>query len=381
MSENIWYQDLATPSALVDLPVLRRNSRSMAERACRLGVRLRPHVKTHRCVPAARLQVQASSGPVTVSTLAEARHLADAGFRDITYAVPIAPGRIAAAAELARRVDHLQLLVDHPRTVSLLEAHAELHEMCLEVWLKVDCGGRRSGLAPDDPQATALAGRLHRSRFLELRGLLTHAGQAYGCRNREEIRQVAQQERQVVTQLRDRLGQSGIPALETSIGSTPTLRVAEELPGITEVRPGNYVFFDAFQVALGCCTLADVAFSVLATVIGSYPQRSEIVIDAGALALSKDPGPTHIDPDCGFGVVLSADGSRLGGLRVVSLSQEHAVIRCRDAAQAASLAPGSMLRVIPNHSCLAAACFATYHVLDGGRIIDQWHPVRGWSAW
>jgi D-serine deaminase-like pyridoxal phosphate-dependent protein len=370
--------DLGTPAALVDLDRLERNAARMAETARRLGVRLRPHVKTHKTLQAARVQVRGHFGGITVSTLAEAEFFAAGGFRDITYAVPIAPSKLRAAAELAARVDRLSLLVEHADATAAVEACASERSRRLAVFLEVDCGGGRSGVDPTREESVALATRLAASPHLEFRGILTHAGQAYRCRDAAEIRTVAAQERDVTVAFAARLRAAGVPVEEVSVGSTPTLAVADDLGGVTEARPGNYAFFDATQAAIGTCTLEDVAFTVLVRVIGRHPERRELVVDAGALALSKDPGPTHVDPGCGFGIVLDAGGARLAGWRVVSLSQEHGVLRAAAPLPPAGFPIGSALRIVPNHSCLAAALFERYAVIRGADLVDEWRPVRGW---
>jgi len=373
------FEELTTPCALVNLEVLERNCSRMADLARRLGVRLRPHVKTHKCVEAARLQVRGHFGGITVSTLAEARFFADAGFDDITYAVPIAPSRLAEAAELAAGACRLHLLIDHPQAVDACEAFATAHGIRLSLFLEVDCGGRRTGVDPERPESLQLAQRIDRSDQLELAGILTHAGHAYACRTREEVQRVAAEERSVMATFAGALREAGVEVAEVSVGSTPTLAVADDLSGVTEARPGNYVFFDAFQTAIGVCGIDDVAFSVLATVIASHPERRQLVVDAGALALSRDPGPVHLDPAFGFGVVLTADGSsRLESARVISLTQEHGIVQLSDPDHVAAHPIGARLRILPNHACLAAALYDRYHVLCDGRVIDEWRPVRGW---
>jgi D-serine deaminase-like pyridoxal phosphate-dependent protein len=151
----------------------------MAEKALRLGVRLRPHVKTHKCIEAARIQTDLHFGGVTVSTLAEAQAFAAGGFSDITYAVPIAPQKIADAADLHAEIGNLNLLVDHPDTVRALEEVATSRKMCLPVYLEIDCGGGRSGVDPASDVAQLLVRRLADSEEIDFRGLLTHAGHAY----------------------------------------------------------------------------------------------------------------------------------------------------------------------------------------------------------
>src|SRR5204863_479086 len=134
-----------------------------------------------------------------------------------------------------------------------------------------------------------------------------------------------------------------------------------------EVRPGNYVFFDAFQATIGSCSMDDVAVSVLTTVVGCYPERNALIVDAGALALSKDAGPDHIEPHFGFGIVCDAELRPLP-LRVIAVSQEHGKIE----GDVARYPVGTLLRIIPNHSCLTAAMNDRYYALDGGKVVGEW---------
>ena len=370
--------ELQTPCAVIDLDRLERNCESMAERMRSLGVRLRPHVKTHKCVEAARLQVRGHFGGITVSTLAEVRAFAAAGFADITYAVSIAPARIAAAAELTRRVARLSLLVDHEVVVGELEACAAAQGVRLSVLLKVDCGGHRAGVDPAAESSVALATRIAGSPYLVLAGVLTHAGHAYRSRDANEAAAVAVQERDVTVAFAERLRARGIEVAEVSVGSTPTMCAATDLTGVSEARPGNYAFFDAFQAAIGSCTLDDVAFFVLASVIGSYPARGELLLDAGALALSKDEGPRHVDAECGYGVLVHPLSRRpRRGMKLVALSQEHGHVRGA-AETVAAQSIGTKMMVVPNHSCLAAALFDRYALVRGDAVVDEWAPVRGW---
>jgi D-serine deaminase-like pyridoxal phosphate-dependent protein len=362
--------DLQTPCALVDLDVVERNTAAMSERIRKLGARLRPHVKTHKCVEAARLQVRGHFGGIAVSTLAEAKVFARGGFRDITYAVPLGVARIAEAAALDREVDRLNVLIDHEATLVEMEKHAAAQSTRFSTFLKLDCGYHRAGVNPADPSSVALAARIARSPHVDFRGILTHAGHSYHCHSTDEIRKVARDEREVTLAFVGKLRAAGVPVAEISIGSTPTMSVAESLDGITEARPGNYAFNDRFQATIGSCRLEDAAYSVLTSVIGQYPRRNKILIDAGALALSKDLGARHVDPDCGHGVFYDLDGRRLP-LRLYSLTREHG--------QAEGDAPiGAKLRITPNHACLSAALFDRYHVVRNGEVVDEWRPARLW---
>jgi D-serine deaminase-like pyridoxal phosphate-dependent protein len=367
-------KDLSTPAAVVDLDKVQASCAWMSQRAHDLGVKLRPHVKTHKCLAAARLQMGDHGAGIAVSTLAEAAHFAAGGCKDIIYAVPIAPQKVAQALALSDTVDRLALLVDSAPPVDAIEQQAA--GRMVPVFLKVDCGYGRAGVSPDKPLAMEMAQRLHSSPAIDFRGLLTHGGHSYDCGSRAAIARVAEQERDVVVGFAKRLQAQGIPVPEVSVGSTPTMRVVDDLSGVTEIRPGNYVFFDVFQSMIGSCTLDEVGFSVLTTVIGSYPDRNLVVVDAGALALSKDVGATHVDASGGYGVVCDERGQPHRGMHLGSLSQEHGKISVDGVVPAV----GTLLRVMPNHSCLSAALFDQYYVVRNQAVVDVWHPVRGWAA-
>jgi D-serine deaminase-like pyridoxal phosphate-dependent protein len=362
------FAHLKTPAFLVDRNIVEQNCARMREKAAASAVFFRPHVKTHKTVEIARMQHGGALGPITVSTLAEGEFFAEAGFQDITYAVPIPPEKLDRAAALAAKVERLNILIDSQAALRALEEHGGV----FDVFLKVDCGYHRAGVNPDDPDSVRLALAIARSPSIHFQGLLTHAGHSYHARNVEEIRRVAAEETSCLTRFRSRLDREGWGTVTRSIGSTPTASVVDRFDDADEVRPGNYVFYDAFQATIGSCRPEDCAVSVLATVVGSYPDRRQAIIDAGALALSKDLGPDHIDPKFGFGEVCDLDLRPLP-MRLVALSQEHGKL------QAAEPPPvGTRLRIIPNHSCLTSAMYDVYQVIDHGNVVEEWRPVRGW---
>ena len=361
--------DLPTPAFLVDRTIVRRNCDRMRQKAMRAGVAFRPHVKTHKTIEIGRMQHGGVVGPITVSTLAEAEFFADHGFDDITYAVPIAPGKLARAAALARRIRRLNVLIDSEQALRAMERSGN----SFDVFLKIDCGYHRAGVDPDDPRSVALARAISASGSARFRGVLTHAGHSYDARNVAEIRAVAAAESDAVSRFREVVGDG---SLTRSIGSTPTASVVERFDGCDEVRPGNYIFYDAFQTAVGSCSLEDVAVSVLTTVVGCYPDRKTLIVDAGALALSKDLGPDHLDPHAGYGIVCDSTGGRVP-LWLTALSQEHGRVS-GEPPVIATYPVGSLLRVVPNHSCLTAAMFDRYRVIEEGQVVDEWTPVRGW---
>jgi D-serine deaminase-like pyridoxal phosphate-dependent protein len=366
---NISLSSLSTPAFLVDRTIVEQNCVRMRDKALASGVAFRPHVKTHKTIEIAQMQHGGATGPITVSTMAEAEFFAGEGFCDITYAVPIAPEKLGRAAALAARIERLNILIDSEFALRAVEAFHAANEVVFDVFLKVDCGYHRAGVDPNDPDSVRLAMAMAQSPAVHFQGLLTHAGHSYNARVVEEIRRIAAEEIESLSRFRALIG---MDELTRSIGSTPTTAVVDTFADTDEVRPGNYVFFDAFQSTLGTCTRDDVAVSVLATVVGSYPERGQAIIDAGALALSKDISPEHLDPNFGYGLVCDLDLRPLPA-RLIALSQEHGKL-------ATSVAPpvGTRVRVIPNHSCLTAAMYDRYHVLDDGEIIDEWRPVRGW---
>ena len=234
---------LNTPSLLLDLERVRRNADQMSRRVSKLGVRLRPHIKTHKCIEIAQLQTNGHSGAITVSTLAEARSFAAHGFSDITYAVPIDPGKFSQAVELACRGTKLSLLTDDIEIPALLNDAARKARVNFDVYLKIDCGYHRCGVDPNGPEALAIPQRVGESSHLRFAGILTHAGHSYHACSREQLLNIARQERSVMVECARRLESQGMSVPVISIGSTPTITQIDDLAGIQEVRPGNYIFF------------------------------------------------------------------------------------------------------------------------------------------
>ncbi|HYG11245.1 MAG TPA: alanine racemase [Pyrinomonadaceae bacterium] len=369
--------ELPTPALVLDVRRVRRNAERMQTRVAEMGARLRPHIKTHKCVEVARLQTSARSPALTVSTLAEARWFAARGFTDLTYAVPIEPGKFAAAIELARDCERLALLTDDADIPARLNAEARAENVKLDLFLKVDCGYHRCGVEPQTREAVEIPRRIAEASHLRFAGILTHAGHSYHSRSLEELRRIARHERDVMVEFAATLRAADIPVPVVSIGSTPTVSTVEHLEGVDEARPGNYIFFDAFQATLGSCSFEDCALTVLASVVHRDATRRKVVIDAGAIALSKDRGAVDSDPTCGYGRVLDLEGRDLN-LRVASLSQEHGIVETPDDALFARLTVGTRLRILANHSCLTAAQHPHYNVFDGERIVDRWQIQRGW---
>jgi D-serine deaminase-like pyridoxal phosphate-dependent protein len=356
--------DLPTPALLLDLDKLDRNLQRMASKAENLGVALRPHIKTHKCVEIARRQASLGARGITVSTLYEARVFARNGFDDITWAYPLIVSRLHEVANLAREVT-LRVVVDSADAVVALETLAQP----LHVWLKVDCGYHRAGVDPDRDASVELAERITESPYLNFDGILTHSGHAYHATSGEDLRNIALEERSVMIEFAEKLRQRGIPRVAVSIGSTPAMSAAADLSGVSEIRPGNYALYDLTQVRLGAARVRDCAATVLTTVVSAAPGRC--VIDAGALSLSKDLGPSTAERPS-YGEIFSdyERGALDSGRQIVDVSQEHGIV-------AEASAVGDKLRILPNHSCLTVAHFDAFVVVRGDSVVDRWKIWRG----
>ena len=180
----------------------------------------------------------------------------------------------------------------------------------------------------------------------------------------------------------ERLRRNGIDVPSISIGSTPTMTLAKSLEGINEIRPGNYVFNDYTQAQLGVCNVNDCALTVLASVISHRPTAQFFVTDAGALALSKDLGATHLRNDMGMGAIYEDyERKRLFAhidLQIQTLSQEHGIIAAEHVSYLEGrFKVGDKIRILEHHACLTAANFDYYYVTRGNEVVDRWKILRG----
>ena len=363
-NDGIMLHDLSTPCLLIDLEILERNLRRMALRMRKHRVAMRPHFKTHRSLEIVEIQTELKAVGFTVSTLEEAEVLWEKGYFDITWAFPVPPYPIERLADALAFSGPLRLVVDSSLAVDQLEQYCRRREMKGHVWLKVDCGYHRAGVDPEGPLLLELGQRLFESDVLVFDGILSHSGHAYDCRGKEALARVAEEERRVMVEAAERLRAHGVKVPGVSIGSTPAMSAIEDLTGITEVRPGNYVFYDYSQVLIGSCGLEDCALTVLSSVVSCQPGASHSVIDAGALSLSKDLGPADMDPQSYGRIFSDYEAKELSERRIVSLSQEHGIVD-------GPLEVGTRLRILPNHSCLAMPNFSSYYVMRGDRLVDR----------
>lgn len=361
--------DLPTPCLVLDRTILERNLRVMANALRRVGVPLRPHMKTAKSIDVARLALQDQPGGITVSTLAEAEYFAGHGITDILYAVGITPQKLDLVAKLNATGADVIVITDDPDTASAIAAHPAAPRVLIEI----DSGEERGGLTPEDPRlldvATRLGGRLT--------GVMTHAGHSYDGRSAREMESYAEIERAAVTRAAAILRDAGHTISIVSAGSSPTARHAINLSGVTEMRAGVYMFGDLFQAEIETHSVDSIAVTVLTSVIGRRPGR--VLVDAGGLALSKDRSTQTAPRDFGFGLALDLGGARGYGNAVVRRAyQEHGVIEF-DPARPIDLPIGGKLRIAPNHTCMTAAAHDRYFVVDGDdTVIAVWPRLNGW---
>ncbi|XP_068529274.1 D-serine dehydratase-like isoform X2 [Anas acuta] len=365
---------LPTPALAVDRAVARRNAERMQERCRALGLRLRPHVKTHKTLEGGALATGGTRRGIAVSTLAEARFFADGGFDDILLAFPLPTGRLEECAQLAQRLEAFQVLLDSPEALQCLRQRPLAGGKRWLVWLKLDCGNGRAGVRPTDPGALPLARAIAEEAPGEvtLVGVYAHCGNTYGCSGVPAIQAIARATTAAVLDFVASLRQAGVPCPQASIGSTPSCsHPVPEMSELTEVHPGNYIFYDLQQTLLGSCQPQDVAIRVLTRVIGHYPHRNQLLLDCGWAALSLHGGA---QTPAGCATVEGHPQLRLAGL-----TQEHGLLEPVGGRMDFGRFPvGTVLALVPFHACATAAMHPVYYAHEEGEVVALWHPVRGW---
>ena len=354
---------LETPAVVVDRSVLEANLQAMQRIARQAGLRLRPHAKTHKCVTIARLQMALGACGLTAAKVDEALVFMHAGVPSITLAHPQ-----VSAAKLDRLLAgagatgcDLGLIVDSPEGLALLQARTAALGVRVGAYLKVDVGLHRCGLAADDPRCTMLAAGMTQAPGIDFRGLLSHAGHVYGAQDRQEAGRIAEEERQQMVGLAARLEAAGLRVAEISVGATPTVLAANDFAGVTEIRPGNYVFLDRACLQMGLAAESQIALWILTTVVSQNAHFA--IVDAGAKTLSSDRGAHGRESAEGFGLAYPLDRARAvpAPLVVTRLSEEHGFIP----RPPGGLPIGSRLRLLPNHACAVANLTRQLTVVDG----------------
>ena len=363
-------QRLRTPCVLIDRTRVERNLERMQAAASGRGLRLRPHAKTHKSVQMAARQAAGGAVGICCAKLGEAEVFADAGIADIRLPYPLNPVNAERVLDLLDRT-RLSFIVDDVAVAQGWSQALQHSGREVEILVKVDVGFHRCGIDPDREDAADLVARIAALPGLRFRGLLSHAGHGYGATSEDEIRGVAEREAATLRTLADRVRARGIEVAEVSVGATPTVRYSLRQDGLTELRPGNYIYFDRTQVSLGAATWDECALTVLARVV-SKPAPDRIILDSGSKTLTNDLA-RGFRPAPGYGAVLaSVTGSQAVDeqLMIERLSEEHANVRVSSGGSH-PLQPGDLVRIVPNHSCVVSNLVDAAWLVDGEMVVER----------
>jgi D-serine deaminase-like pyridoxal phosphate-dependent protein len=352
-----------TPAVVVDLERLERNVAAMARLASDAGVALRPHTKSHKTAEIARRQLAAGAASgITVAKLDEAEAYLDQGISDIFVANEVAGSHKWDRVALLQARGAVAVGVDSVSMAHGLNQAGGARQVVVPVLIEIDTGLRRAGLAPDQRVAD-LAQVIASCQHLTLRGVFTHAGHAYGARSLAEVQAIGRAEAEGVIEAARLIRARGLQCPVVSVGSTPTMKAIGALPGVTEIRPGNYVFLDRMQVALGVAALDDCSQTVLSTVI-SRPAPDRTVVDAGSKTFALDKGAHGLETLQGFGQDIAS------GMVLSRLSEEHGVLDD----QPTTLQVGDRMRFLTNHACTVANLAEALIGIRHGRV-EEVMPV------
>lgn len=346
--------DLPTPSLLLDVERCEANIHRVSASFAAKGVGLRPHMKTSKCLEVVARQRAAGTAGFTCSTPAEVEALGSAGFIGLLWAhQPVGGAKVAFAVDAAARWD-VTLIADSLAVAGPLSAEAVRRGVEVRLLLDVDTGQHRTGVSPDE--AVDVGRGIDALPGLRVVGVLTHEGHLGGFgADRTGLETAGRGVGSLLSDVATRLREAGVAADTVSVGSTPGMTSAPYEPGVTEGRPGTYVYFDANQVRLGSATVDQCALTVLARVV-SRQRPGHAIIDAGLKAMSSD----SLSAEVGAGLVCDVDGSPLPDVTFPTANEEHGFLAGPGVDR---LAVGDLVRVIPNHACGTTNMWSRLHAV------------------
>ncbi|MHB1652593.1 MAG: alanine racemase [Desulfitobacteriaceae bacterium] len=353
-------ETLPSPAVIVDLDVAERNIQRVASAAKTSCLNLRPHIKVHKSVYFARKQIESGAKGITVAKIAEAETMANYGFNDILIAYPVVgEEKIERLKKLHERIN-VTTIADSIEVASAL-ARIGSPDHPFPVLIDIDSGIHRGGRQPGkDTMDFAL--KLNGMDGLKIQGLFTYNGGIYLSKSREEMAQSAESEAKLLSDMAQLLKNQGIKLSVLSGGSTPAVVVLDHLQGITEIRSGNYLFYDVSALALGIAQVEDCALRVLSTVV-STPLPGYASIDAGSKTLTTDLSAYE-----GYGYVVGKPD-----VKIVKLNEEHGFLRFDP--NCYQFRVGDRVEVIPNHACvLPNLCDVLYGIREG--VLEREIPVE-----
>ncbi|CAG2189656.1 unnamed protein product [Mytilus edulis] len=347
--------DVPTPSFLVDYDKVKKNAQKMIDTCERLGVQLRPHMKTHKTVELGTLMTNGTNRTIEVSTLEEAEFYAKNGFDDILYAHPLIAARIERCKKLAYRLKAFHVMIENFHgLIALLSSPLENGKKW-SVYLEIDDGCGRSGVPWDSGDVIKLAKEASESPYIDLQGLYLYNGKTYEATDSKGIENTNKEGTDLLTNSHKRFTDNNIECRTLAIGNTPSCsRPHEGMNVLTEFHPGNYIFYDMQQVTIGSCDIDDIA------------------CHCGFLALSYDGMNEYPNEFSTF--VDNPD------LKVIGFSQEIGKVTTKsgDKLNYDKYPIGSQLFIIPWHSCATACQHTVFYVHSGNKITDMWKPAKGW---
>lgn len=370
--------ELPTPQVVVERSRLEANIDRMQALADTHGLTLRPHAKTHKSPVVARRQLARGAIGICCAKLGEAEVFVQAGVEDVRLPYPVQPSNADRLLVLMERA-RISIIVDHLGVARGWSDAMSRAGRTLDVLVKVDVGFHRCGIDPEGEDAVRFLREVAGLPGLRLRGLLSHAGHAYHAQSEDELRGIARREAALHARLAEAAEAAGVAIEERSVGATPTAGFSAEQPDLTELRPGNYVYFDRSQVALGAARLADCALTVMATVV-SKPASDRLILDCGSKTLSSDLARGFERP-AGHGLVFPDLESDVPdeSLVIDRLSEEHATVRVTT--RTTRLEPGDRVRVLPNHACVVSNLVDRIVLTDGLAVVDTLEVAARGRTW
>lgn len=340
------------PTLVIDEQRCRRNIQMMVEKAKINNCNLRPHFKTHQSHVVGSWFKDMGIDQATVSSVSMVQYFIEAGWKELTIAFPVNVLEIDDINGLAANVS-LNLLVESIRVTEIL-ARKIKHPIGL--FIKIDVGYHRTGVDPDDISTIeSILSIIKASNHLNFKGFLAHAGHSYSCKGKSEIEKVFQSSIQHLHKLKDHYI-NRYPDMIISYGDTPTASVVEDLSGIDELRPGNFVYYDLTQNQIGSCDINEIAVAVACPIVALHPERCEVILYGGGVHLSKDR-LIHETYGTIYGIPVQDEGKGWstpiedGYLR--SISQEHGILHL-PAHLITNYQEGDVIKILPVHSCMAA---------------------------
>tara|TARA_R110002050_G_scaffold71697_5_gene154145 strand:+ start:20203 stop:21321 length:1119 start_codon:yes stop_codon:yes gene_type:complete len=352
---------ITSPTLVLNESIIDTNIKLMKEKAEQLNVEFRPHFKTHQSKYISESFKQQGVTGITVSSVKMAEYFSEHGWMDITIAFPINILEIDNLNKLPSETK-LNVLVVDEEVVTYLDENIK---NSIHAFIELDPSYGRSGMSMDSiPDIQRLKNKIDASSIINFAGFYLHAGHTYKCKGAEEVREVANTVLDKISKLKQHFNSP------VCYGDTPSCSVLEDFRDVTQISPGNFVFYDWMQVMIGSCKVEDIALALYCPVVAKYKERNEILIHGGAVHLSKEFLLNDAKTPY-YGVIAETKengwGNVIENCFVKSISQEHGLIACSDDFFD-SINIGDLVPILPIHSCLTADLMGSYLNLDGVRI-------------